>query len=229
MNQEELKREVATAALDYVPTDAILGIGTGSTVNYFIDALKASKIQIRGLVASSKATAARLQSLGFPLIELNAIDELAVYIDSADACNMACQLVKGGGGALTGEKILSAMAKQFICMIDETKRVKVLGGFPVAIEVIPLARSFVAREIVKLGGQPAYRSGFVTDYGNVILDVHHWEILEAIKLEKALNDIAGVVSNGIFAMRPADLVLISTKTGMTVMGADKALMKKLLN
>lgn len=216
MTQDEQKQTVAKAALDYVKQDSIIGVGTGSTVNYFIDALATIKHRLQGAVASSTATAERLKSHGIPVFDLNAVEEIEVYIDGADACNSLCQLIKGGGGALTREKILAAASRHFICIIDESKFVKVLGEFPVPIEVIPMARSLVAREIVKLKGDPVYRQGFVTDNGNIILDVHHWVIAEPIKLENSLNNITGVVCNGLFASRPANTVLISSQKGVEV-------------
>lgn len=219
MNPEELKQAAAIAALDYIEENSIVGVGTGSTVQYFIQALAKIKDKIQGAVASSKATETQLKSFGIPLWDLNSVDNIPVYIDGADACNPYRQLIKGAGGALTREKILAAASERFICIIDESKKVKVLADVPVPIEVIPMARSFVAREIVKLGGQPIYREKCITDNGNIILDVHHWVIAEPLKLEHALNNIPGVVCNGIFAERPADIVLISNPKGMTVLGS----------
>lgn len=219
MNQEELKEAAAIAALDYVEENSIVGVGTGTTVHYFIQALAKIKDKIQGALASSKATETLLKSHGIPIFELNNLDSIPVYIDGADACNPHRQLIKGRGGALTREKILAAAAECFICIIDESKKMNVLGNVPVPIEVIPMARSFVAREIVKLGGQPIYRENCTTDNGNIILDVHHWIIAEPIKLERALDSIPGVVCNGIFAERSADLVLISNNKGMTVLGS----------
>lgn len=216
MTQEEQKKLVAKAALDYIPENTIIGIGTGSTVNYFIDYLAAYKHRIEGAVASSKATEERLKAQGIPVFDLNTIADLEIYIDGADECNAHRQLIKGGGGALTREKILAAASRQFICIVDGSKMVNVLGEFPVPIEVIPMARSLVAREIVKLDGHPVYRQGFTTDNGNIILDVHHWTIAEPIKLERALNNLTGVVCNGLFADRPANTVIISSDTGIQV-------------
>jgi ribose 5-phosphate isomerase A len=207
---DTMKIAVAKAALKYVPANQIIGVGTGSTVNCFIDQLATIKGKIAGAVASSKATAERLHALQIPVIELNAVDELAIYIDGADAFNSLRQLVKGGGGALTREKILANASKQFICIVDSTKKADVLGNFPVPVEVIPMARSYVARELVKFGGQPEYREGFVTDNGNIILDVYGWQITEPIELEYKINHIAGVVCNGIFAARGADKILIGS-------------------
>jgi ribose 5-phosphate isomerase A len=217
MTLDEHKKAVAKAALDYIPEQAIIGIGTGSTVNYFIDYLALIKHRIEGAVASSIATEARLKSLGIPVIDLNIAGTPVLYIDGADAYNIHHQLVKGGGGALTREKILAAASANFICMVDESKETKIFGEFPIPIEVIPMARSYVAREIVKLGGTPMYRQHFQTDNGNIILDVHHWEILEPIHLEKALNNIPGVVTNGLFADKGANTILVSTKRGVKVL------------
>ncbi len=214
MNQDELKQRVAIAALDYIEDNAIVGVGTGSTVQYLIAALAKVKGKIKGTVASSIASEARLKALGIPVFDLNSVDEVSVYIDGADACNPYRQLIKGGGGALTREKILASASERFICIIDESKKMNVLADVPVPIEVIPMARSFVAREIVKLGGNPVYRQNFITDNGNIILDVHHWVIAEPIKLEKSLNNIPGAVCNGIFANRTADLVLIGNSEGV---------------
>lgn len=218
MTDDELKRAVSTAALDFVADNSVVGVGTGSTVNFFIEALAKIKHRIDGAVASSKATTARLKAAGIPVLDFNAVSELPLYIDGADACTSDRTLVKGGGGALTQEKILATASHTFICIVDESKRVNVLGEFPIPIEVIPMARSFVAREIVKLDGDPVYRENFVTDNGNIILDVYNWTLMEPLKLERALNNIPGVVCNGIFADRPADQLLISTKTGMVVLG-----------
>jgi ribose 5-phosphate isomerase A len=212
-----MKINVAKAALDYIKPNDIIGIGTGSTVNCFIESLATVKHQIGGAVASSNATAEKLKALKIPVLELNAVDELPIYIDSADAYNSLRELVKGGGGALTREKILATAAKQFICIVDANKKPGILGTFPVPIEVLPMARSFVAREIVKLGGQPQYRNNFVTDNGNIILDVYGWQINKPIELETTLNQIAGVVSNGIFAARSADIILIGSQTSIQVL------------
>jgi ribose 5-phosphate isomerase A len=212
-NQDNLKRAVAMAALKEIGHDNIIGIGTGSTVNFFIEALVHQKNQIRGAVSSSKVSEKLLRAHGIPVLDINE-GPIAVYIDGADECNHHCQLIKGGGGALTGEKIVAACSQKFICIIDKTKYVKQLGQFPLPIEVIPLARSYVAREIVKLGGDPVYREGFVTDNGNQILDVHNLNIMQPIALEQTINNITGVVTNGLFALRAADKVLIATENGI---------------
>ena len=214
MNQDNLKKAAALAALDYIQHGMVLGVGTGSTINYFIEGLKSVKGKIEGAVASSKATADKLKALSIPLCDLNSVNELALYVDGADEINSAKQMIKGGGGALTREKIIAAVAQKFVCIADQTKQVDLLGKFPVAIEVIPMARSYVAREMVKLGGEPVYRQGFTTDNGNVILDVYNLKILNPIALEKDINNITGVVANGIFAMRPADVLLLATEQGV---------------
>lgn len=208
MPEDKLKQQAAAAALAYITADAVIGIGTGSTVNYFIQALAALKHKIKAAVASSEATAKLLHDYHIPLMNLNNVDRLAVYIDGADEVNAHLQLVKGGGAALTREKIIAAVAEQFICIVDSSKQVAVLGQFPLPVEVIPMARSYVARQIVKLGGDPEYRVGVVTDNGNVILDVYNLQILNPVQLEQQLNNIAGVVTNGLFAQRPADIVLV---------------------
>lgn len=214
MEQEEKKRLAAKAALNYLEHDAVIGIGTGSTVNYFIECLGAEKRRIETAVASSKASAALLAQHRIPVAELNDVNEVAVYVDGADEATKHLQLIKGGGGALTREKIIACASRRFVCIADESKLVGVLGQFPVAVEVIPMARSFVARQLVKLGGQPIYRNGFVTDNGNVILDVHNLRIINPAELEQAINDIPGVVDNGIFARRRADVLLLGTETGV---------------
>lgn len=210
MSQEEQKKLAARAALDYVETGTIIGVGTGSTTNHFIDALGQIKHRIDGTVASSEATAKRLKGYTIPVFDLNGVDTVSVYIDGADETNAHRQLIKGGGGALTREKIVAAVATKFVCIVDASKLVPVLGKFPLPVEVIPMARSYVARELRKLGGNPFWREGFVTDNGNVILDVHNLEIMEPAKLESELNQITGVVTNGLFARRPADVVLMAT-------------------
>lgn len=209
MDKETNKKQAAESALEYIELGMVLGVGSGSTVNYFIEALKRVKGKIEAAVPSSNETAARLKALSIPLVDLNSVSELPLYVDGADEVNPAKQLIKGGGGALTREKIIAACAKKFVCIADSSKKVDLLGAFPVAIEVIPMARSYVARKIVALGGDPAYRQGFVTDNGNVIIDVHNLKILNPIELEQKLNNITGVVTNGIFAMRPADVVLFA--------------------
>lgn len=214
MTQDELKKAAALAALDYVPDGAIIGVGTGSTVNHFIDGLAAVKSRIAGAVSSSEASSARMRAYGIPLVELTAVDRLPVYVDGADEIDGGYSMIKGGGGALTREKIVAACAKYFICVADQTKLVDVLGKFPLPVEVIPMARSYVARELVKLGGQPRLREGFTTDNGNVILDVHDLNILDPVALESEINQLAGVVTNGLFARRPADVLLLGTEHGV---------------
>lgn len=218
MTQDEMKSLVAQAALKHVVEDSIVGVGTGSTVNYFIDALATIKHKIEGAVASSIATAERLKAKGVPVLDLNVVNQVPVYIDGTDEVNNHLQLIKGGGGALTREKILAAVAKQFVCIADETKLVDILGKGSLPVEVIPMARSYVAREIVKLEGDPVYREGFVTDNGNIILDVYNLTILEPIKLEQMLNNIVGVVTNGLFAARPADILLLGTASCVKKVG-----------
>jgi len=204
----ELEKKIAAKkVIKYINPDTVLGIGTGSTVEYLIEALKDSSLNIYAAVSSSRRTTSLLKAANITVIELNFIDELPLYIDSADEVNEYNQLLKGGGGALTREKIVASMAKKFICIIDSSKLVKKLGKFPLAIEVIPMARSFVARELVKLGGNPVYRQDFITDNGNIILDIHNLEINEPTILEKKINNIPGVVSNGIFSLRVADLII----------------------
>jgi len=209
-----MKKMVAEAALDYVEAGTVIGIGTGSTANHFIDCLATVKHKIDGTVASSSGSAERLAAHGIPIMELNDVSELSVYIDGADEANHYLHLIKGGGGALTREKIVAAASRKFVCIGDESKLVDVLGAFPLPVEVIPMARSYVARELVKRGGQPVYREGFVTDNGNVILDVHNLKIMEPVKLERELNDIPGIVTVGIFAKRPADVLLLGTREGV---------------
>ncbi len=216
MSQNTLKQQAAMAALKYIDYDGIIGVGTGSTVNYFIDALASIKGRIEAAVSSSDATSKRLKKLGIPVYDLNSVSSLPLYVDGADEFNEHKYLIKGGGGALTREKIIAAAADKFVCIVDEHKRVDVLGSFPLPIEVIPLARSYVAREIAKLDGTPEYRQGFVTDNGNVILDVHNWHILNPIELEQILNNIPGVVMNGLFAKRGADIILNATKDGIKI-------------
>ena len=214
MSQDELKRAAAQTAIAQVPVGAIVGVGTGSTVNCFIDALAAIKHKIDGAVASSEASAQRLKKLGIEVLDLNNVAELPVYVDGADEVTRHLSMIKGGGGALTREKIVAAVARKFVCIADESKLVDVLGKFPLPVEVIPMARSYVARELVKLGGQPALRQGFKTDNGNVILDVHNLEIMKPLELESTLNQITGVVANGLFARRGADLLLLATAKGV---------------
>ncbi|HVL00498.1 MAG TPA: ribose-5-phosphate isomerase RpiA [Dongiaceae bacterium] len=214
MTQDQLKQAVAKAAIAYVEEGTVVGVGTGSTANYFIDYLAEMKHRIEGAVASSEATRKRLQQHGIPVFDLNAVDEIPVYVDGADETDANLCLIKGGGGALTREKIIAAVAKKFVCIADGSKKVSVLGQFPLPVEVIPMARGHVARQIVKLGGDPVYRDGFVTDNGNIILDVHNMQIAEPVKLEAQLNNIVGVVTNGLFAMRSADVLLLGTAKGV---------------
>ena len=207
-SREEQKRLAAQRALGYVEEGSVLGVGTGSTVAYFIDALGAKRGFIDAAVSSSEQSTARLKQHGIRVVDLNSVGGLSLYVDGADECDAHKCLIKGGGGALTREKIIAAASKTFVCMIDAAKRVDVLGKFPLPIEVIPMARGLVAREIVKRGGTPVWRDGFVTDNGNIILDVHGWQIADPVKLEGELNQLAGVVCVGLFAQRPADVVLI---------------------
>ena len=224
MTQDELKRAVADAALAYIQprleSETILGIGTGSTANLFIDALARIKGQINGTVASSEDSAQRLKSHGIPVYELNTVDQVDFYVDGADESNRALQLIKGGGAALTREKIVSAVAHEFICIADESKLVHTLGEFPLPVEVIPMARSHVARELVKLGGDPIYREGVVTDNGNVILDVYNFSIAQPLSIEGEINNITGVVTNGLFALRPADVLFLGTNEGVKALYAQ---------
>ncbi|MEW6133940.1 MAG: ribose-5-phosphate isomerase RpiA [Pseudomonadota bacterium] len=213
MTQDEMKQAVARAAVEYVK-GGIIGVGTGSTANYFIDELAKVKGRIDGAVASSEATAKRLKSHGIQVLDLNSVGGMEVYIDGADEITRNFHMIKGGGGALTREKIVAACARYFICVADQTKLVDVLGKFPLPVEVIPMARSYVARELVKLGGQPKLREGFTTDNGNVILDVHGLAILDPVALESEINQITGVVTNGLFARRPADVLLLGTGHGV---------------
>ncbi|MCB1788925.1 MAG: ribose-5-phosphate isomerase RpiA [Gammaproteobacteria bacterium] len=213
MNADELKRQAALAAIELLPSGGVIGVGTGSTVNHFIDALAAIKGRFEGAVSSSEASTERMKKLGIPVLDLNATGGLEVYVDGADESNRQLHLIKGGGGALTREKIVAAASKQFICIADESKLVDVLGKFPLPVEVIPMARSYVARELTALGGNPVLRERFVTDNGNVILDVHGLEIMEPMKLETQINQIAGVVTVGLFAHRPADVLILGTADG----------------
>lgn len=218
MNQNQLKQAVAVAAVEYIKpklhANAVVGVGTGSTANLFIDELAKVKHLFAAAVASSEASAKRLQEHGIELMDLNIVDDLVVYVDGADEANERLELIKGGGAALTREKIVAAVAKEFVCIADESKYVDTLGGFPLPVEVIPMARSYVAREIVKLGGSPVYREGVVTDNGNVILDVYDFFVTSPRKTEEQLNNIVGVVTNGLFALRPADVLLLGTREGV---------------
>ncbi len=217
-DQDALKQQVGKSAANYIDPflqiESIIGVGTGSTANYFIDALAKIKHKFDGTVASSLASEERLKSHGIPVYELNGVKEVLFYIDGADETNARFELIKGGGGALTREKIVASVADRFICIVDESKLVKTLGQFPLPIEVIPMARSAVARQIIKLGGRPVWRDGFTTDNGNVILDVFDLTIEDAPELEKQINNITGVVTNGLFAQKPADILLIGTPTGI---------------
>ncbi len=214
MTQDELKQAVARAAIAQVPVGCIVGVGTGSTANYFIDELGKIKHKIDGAVASSEASAQRLRKHGIEVLDLNNVSDLPVYVDGADEITRHLAMVKGGGGALTREKIVAAVARKFVCICDASKLVDVLGKFPLPVEVLPMARSYVARELVRLGGQPALRQGFTTDNGNVILDVHNLQILNPQELETTINQITGVVTNGLFARRGADVLLLGTDKGV---------------
>ncbi len=214
MTQDEQKRAVAQAAIQHVPAGCIVGVGTGSTANYFIEELARIKHKIEGAVASSEATAQRLRSHGIEVMDLNSVNELPLYVDGADEVTEHLHMIKGGGGALTREKIVAAVARKFVCVADQSKLVAVLGEFPLPVEVIPIARSYVAREIARLGGQPMLRQGFTTDNGNVILDVRGLQILNPVELETALNQITGVLTNGLFARRGADVLLLGTDSGI---------------
>jgi len=214
MTQDELKQAVAREAIKHVVEDAVIGVGTGSTANLFIDELARMKNRIAGAVASSERSAVRLKGHGIRVLDLNSVNELPVYIDGADEITEHLAMIKGGGGALTREKIVAAVAKKFVCIADESKLVPVLGKFPLPVEVISMARAYVARQMVKLGGQPKLREGFATDNGNIVLDVRGLSILNPVELETTVNNIAGVVTNGLFARRGADVLLLGTKTGV---------------
>jgi ribose 5-phosphate isomerase A len=217
MTQDDKKRAAALAAIEYVESGWVIGVGTGSTANHFIDALARIKGRIDGAVASSNATAERLKQHGIPVLDLNATGDLPLYVDGADEATRHLQLVKGGGGALTREKIVAAASRTFVCVADDSKLVDVLGAFPLPVEVIPMARSYVARQIVALGGQPELRAGFTTDNGNLILDVRNLRILNPVELEAQLDHLAGVVTNGLFARRPADVLLLGGASGVEVL------------
>lgn len=224
MTQNELKHAAAIAALEYIQAhlepDMIIGIGTGSTANLFIDELAAVSSQFDGTVASSEASAQRLRDNGIPVYDLNTVDRIDFYIDGADEADHQLNLIKGGGGALTREKIVAAVAKKFICIADDSKLVNILGDFALPVEVIPMARSHVGREIVKLGGDPVYREGVITDNNNIIIDVHNFPIAKPYETEQAINNIVGVVTNGLFAARPADVLLMATKGGVKELTAN---------
>jgi ribose 5-phosphate isomerase A len=214
MDQQAQKKAAAEAALKYVEDDAMVGVGTGSTVNFFIDALASMKARIKATVASSEASAKRLRDLRIPVVELNDTDGCDVYVDGADEVTEHLAMIKGGGGALTREKIVAQASRKFVCIADASKLVGVLGKFPLPVEVIPMARSYVGRELAKLGGQPQLRAGFTTDNGNLILDVRGLTIMKPVELEERLNNIPGVVANGLFARRPADVLLLATDQGV---------------
>ena len=218
MTQDEMKLAVAKAAIEYITPklekESIIGVGTGSTANFFIEQLASIKHLFEGAVASSDDTANRLKALGIPVYELNDVNEMVVYVDGADEFDPQLNLIKGGGAALTREKIVAAVANEFVCIVDDTKQVEVLGGYPLPVEVIPMARSYVARELTKLNAQPVYRKGVITDNGNVIIDVENLDITDAKGLEEKINNIVGVVTNGLFAQRNADLVLMGTASSV---------------
>lgn len=217
MDQDQLKRAAAKAAIDHVPDNCIIGVGTGSTANYFIDELSAIKARLEGAVASSQASTARLQQAGIRVFDLNVVSDVPVYVDGADEIDHQLRMIKGGGGALTREKIVAAVAQKFICIADQSKLKDVLGRFALPVEVIPMARSHVGRELVRLGGKPELRQGFITDNGNLIMDVHGLQISDPVGLEAQINQIVGVVCNGLFARRGADVLLLGTPTGIRTM------------
>ena len=212
--QQEQKRQVGEAALQWVRDDSVLGVGTGSTVNWFIEALADSRIRLEAAVSSSEATTRLLQDIGVDVIDLNQAGTLDLYVDGADEFDRHLRLIKGGGGALTREKIVAAASRKFVCIVDESKQVGVLGKFPLPVEVIPMARSFVARQLVAMGGQPERREGFTSDNGNLILDVHNMDLVDPVDAERKLNNLPGVVTCGLFALRPADVVLMATPNGV---------------
>ena len=223
MNQDAMKQAVARAAFEHVRArlqqDSVIGVGTGSTANFFIDELAAHKDELQATVASAEESARRLKAHGIPVVDLNSVGMVDIYVDGADESNEHLQLIKGGGAALTREKIVAAVAREFVCIADGSKLVPILGRFPLPVEVIPMARSHVARQIVKLGGDPVWREKVITDNGNIILDVHNLNILDARKLESDLNQIVGVVTNGLFALRPADVLLLGTASGVKTLYA----------
>jgi ribose 5-phosphate isomerase A len=214
MSAERKKQLAAEAALAYVPDNEVIGVGTGSTVNYFIDALAARRLRIKGAVSSSDSSSARLRQHGIEVLDLNAVGDLDLYVDGADESDPQLHLIKGGGAALTREKIVAAASRRFVCIVDDSKLVPVLGRFPLPLEVIPMARSYVARELVRLGGHPVYRQGVVTDNGNHILDIHGLAIAAPVALEQTINQIAGVVTVGLFARRPADILIVARDSGV---------------
>lgn len=217
MTQDQMKKNAAWAALDYVAPQTIVGVGTGSTVNHFIDALATIKDQIKGAVSSSVQSTEKMRALGITVLDLNDVESFGVYVDGADEINPQNHMIKGGGAALTREKIVAAVAEKFVCIVDQTKQVAVLGKFPLPVEVIPMARAYVTRELEKLGGRPVWRENVVTDNGNIILDVHGLKITEPEELEQQINNLVGVVTNGIFARRAADIVLVGTAQGTLVL------------
>ena len=220
MNQDTKKQRAAAAALDYLGDGVVVGVGTGSTVNFFIDGLAAVRRRIAGAVSSSVASTRRLEAHGIPVLDLNDAGELELYVDGADEATRGLHLIKGGGGALTREKIIAAASRRFVCIVDEQKLVERLGGFPLPVEVIPMARAHVARELARLGGEPVWREAFVTDNGNHILDVRHLSIPDPVALEGEINQIAGVVTVGLFARRPADVLLVGTAEGVVTLARD---------
>ena len=217
MTQDEMKKRAAWAALDFVPRHTIVGVGTGSTVNHFFDALASIKHEIKGAVSSSVQSTEKMLALGIQVFDLNDVDSFSVYVDGADEINSQKHMIKGGGAALTREKIVAAVAEKFVCIVDSSKQVDVLGKFPLPVEVIPMARNYVARELTKLGGRPVWRESVVTDNGNIILDVHGLAITDPLALEQQINQITGVVANGLFAARAADVVLVGAATGTLVL------------
>ena len=220
MNQDSKKKMVAEAAMEFIPEGAIVGVGTGSTVNLFIAYLAEKRDSIQAAVSSSEASSALLRKAGIEVLDLNSTGTLDVYVDGADEVDRHLNLIKGGGGALTREKIVAAASRKFVCIVDDTKMVDILGAFPLPVEVIPMARSHVARELVKLGGDPIYREGVVTDNGNVILDVYNFSIPQPLATEEKINNITGVVTNGLFALKPADVLLLGTASGVKTLFAN---------
>jgi len=220
MNQDQLKQRAAEAALDYIADGAVVGVGTGSTVNYFIEALATVRQRVAAAVSSSEASTRRLAAHGIPVLDLNETADLGLYVDGADEATRALHLIKGGGGALTREKIVAAAARRFVCIVDEQKLVERLGRFPLPVEVIPMARRYVAGQLARLGGEPAWREGVVTDNGNHILDVHGLDIHDPVALEGEINQLAGVVTVGLFARRPADVLLVGTASGVVTLARD---------
>lgn len=221
MSQDSKKRQAATAALAYVIPGSVIGVGTGSTVNFFIDGLATMSARVAGAVSSSEASTRRLEALGIPVLDLNDTGELDVYVDGADEATRQLHLVKGGGAALTREKIVAAASRRFVCIVDEQKIVERLGRFPLPVEVIPMARAYIGRELARLGGNPVWRQGVVTDNGNHILDVHGLDIVDPVALENRINQFAGVVTCGLFAQRPADLLVVGTTTGVRTLTRER--------